>query len=285
MRAALFSLLTLAACGPVAAPDTSPAPSPWPEPLAAFPRVADDGDGMRLQALGAGRLIVENGCLRLDGGTGSRLIVWTPTATPQPGQPLRVFDPTTGFGVGVGDQIVIGGGAVDGVQQDGLEAPIPAECAGPYWLAAEGFHPAPESDWRTYDATGAFTIRIPANVTKVPVQGIDSAVDELRAPGLTMMFDYGAFNCSDPAPQAGERHVRSMSYVDRRPVTFDRFRREGEDRPPERVRALFSGLEYERGAQPDGRLPLCLAVEAACESDRQCDMARAMISTIRFDED
>jgi len=75
-----------------------------------------------------------------------------------------------------------------------------------------------------------------------------------------------------------------LSYVDRRPVTFDRYRREGEDAPPERVRALFSGLEYPRGARPDGRRPVCLAVHATCATDRDCDIARAVVSTVRFDD-
>lgn len=64
--------------------------------------------------------------------------------------------------------------------------------------------PAPADGARTVHATGAYTLRIPAGVRQVPVQGIDSAVDQFEGPSFAIMLDYGMYSCGVPDSQAGQ---------------------------------------------------------------------------------
>jgi len=276
MRALLFAVLAVAGCTGAPASPTAPVH---------FPKVLDTGDGARLQGLGTGVLRLEGGCLRLVAGAGSRLIIWTPGARLEGGggQPLRVVDPTTGFGVEAGERIVIGGGEIDAVEANGLNGPIPASCPGPYWLAAEGFHAAPDVGWTPIRATGPFSLKAPAELRRLPVRGIDSAVDRLDGPGLKLDFDYGQYSCGIPDAPAGERHVVSTSYVDQRPVKLDRYAAASPEAGEwaERLQANFTNLERLAGYPPG--MANCLAVHARCRTDRDCDVARSIIDTIDFD--
>jgi hypothetical protein len=95
-----------------------------------------------MQALVRGALVVVDGCLRVMGGEGAgSLIIWPTEARLEPAGDrlhVRVGESV----VAVGDVIEMSGGEIPAVAQDALQAPIPAQCEGPYWIAGRELRPA-----------------------------------------------------------------------------------------------------------------------------------------------
>jgi hypothetical protein len=147
-------------------------------------------------------------------------------------------------------------------------------CAPAAHESAPSDESAAPNDARTVHATGAFSLRIPADVRQVPVQGIDSAVDQFEGPNYTLLFDYGAFSCgvSEPAPGQTSETV----LIDGRSATLDRFHDTDGERPA-KLTLVFSGLGATR------EQPLCLTAHAQCADDAACGRARDVFSTIDFD--
>lgn len=250
--------------------------------LTAFPRLRVSRHGETMEALGHGRLELENGCLRLAMRDGSRLIVWPASAIPAP-DGRSVMDATTGDGVRVGEEVLIGGGEVAGIGLAGLDATVPPQCRGPYWVAGGHFFKAPEEGWRTVRMSGPFTARLPADMVGMELRGIDTLVDGFERPGLRLTFDYGAMACGMSSGSAATGHALSTTYVDQRRVEIDRFAEAGESgRRVYRLEARFRGLEHGRRTSPATPTSSCLTLFAECASAADCDVARAVVSTIAF---
>jgi hypothetical protein len=132
----------------------------------------------------------------------------------------------------------------------------------------------PADNARTVHATGAFSLRIPHDVRQVPVQGIDSAVDQFEGPGYKLLFDYGGFSCGLPDPVPGQSS--ETVEIDGRTATLVRFRDADPERPV-KLTAVFTGLGATR------EHPVCLTAHAECTDDAACDGARSVFSTIDFD--
>lgn len=114
---------------------------PPPAPGAPYLAVAKPRGGAEWMALAGGRLVVEDGCIRLKGGDApSTLVIWRGNHaldSSRPGE-LRIVDRFSGSFVRVGDEVELGGGGGDRLPVDPshLEGPIPPACRhGPYWLA------------------------------------------------------------------------------------------------------------------------------------------------------
>lgn len=253
-------MVTLCACSPTSRREI------------ALPLQQDGPDREELHALATGALTLVDGCLRLDG---QRLILWPPgTTLDQSGATPRIVDRATGLGVSVGDTIVIGGGEVDQLEPHS-NIDVPGRCAGPYWLAAHGFFSAAEADWTETRATGPFSVRLPADLQRVPTQGIDTLVDVYERPSLRLIFDYGGMACRAVEPNA------FSAYIDQRPVRF--MREAGEAPRPIQLVAVFAGVDQPRGRPLPENYAACLTVTAQCGSERDCDVARGAIDSIRFD--
>jgi hypothetical protein len=91
---------------------------------------------LSLTALLNGRLRVRDGCLRLigaDGGSGM-LVIWPKdTELILEGRHQIVIVGGSDQRLKVGSKVQLGGGGSDGFPPDGLTAPLPARCGGPYF--------------------------------------------------------------------------------------------------------------------------------------------------------
>jgi hypothetical protein len=276
---AVFVFLALAACAPRTAQGEMAA-----GPVAAdiaFPR--QPPSEVYMQALAGGRLILDRGCLRLTAGETSNLVVWPSTAellTPDETGAIGVRDATSGAVVRVGDGMLIGGGQVSGGEPYGMEEPILARCEGPYWMGAPGFHMVAPDDWRAVILSSPITVRLPVNLTPKDITPIDTQVYKFERSGLTLIFDYGALACGVPGETPGYASSRETIYVgQRRGDVIRKIAQDGED---QMLDAMFTDLDGPAGVQPpQGRI--CLGVMAQCATGRDCDVARAILDTIRFE--
>lgn len=110
---------------------------------------------------------------------------------------------------------------------------------------------------------------------KVPVQGIDSAVDQFEGPNYSIMTDYGMYSCGVDSSETGA--TVETATIDGRTATIIRYRGGDNAERPAQLTARFNGL----GA--NARQPLCLAAHAQCADDAACDAARDAINSIDFD--
>jgi len=105
-----------------------------------FPQLAEYPQRIRMEALLGGRLLIEDGCFRLRGGSGeTRLLVWAPDAVLLADR--RRVRSATGAVARAGDTIEFSGGevSVEGISNQRLAGTLPSECRGPYAVMSEGF--------------------------------------------------------------------------------------------------------------------------------------------------
>lgn len=274
MRRLIAIVLLVAGCATVPAPRL-------PEGLAAFPKILPRYDGIRLTPELNGRLVLDNGCLRIVTPVSSQMAVWYPEAVVvggDGGEPLRVVDTTTGFGASPGDH-VRGGAGSSGVWTDPrrLDSPIPAACPGPY-VAPYSIHVAPGPDWTTFRARGPYSLRRPPGVVEVAMTPIDSAADHLVSDRLRFNLDYGRYGCGVLHRNPGERHLVSEDFVGGHRAQVDRYSAEPNEIGEfgERIYAQVPHLDAAGN---------CLAIHVQCRTARDCDIAYGMIQSIRFDAD
>jgi hypothetical protein len=92
-----------------------------------------------MSALAMGRLVVEDGCVRLRGSPDhSTLVVWSGEYALQPAGPpggYKVVNLFTGDSIRIGEEVAMGGGGGDQPPDPRrLHAPIPPKCKGPYFF-------------------------------------------------------------------------------------------------------------------------------------------------------
>lgn len=124
-------------------------------------------------------------------------------------------------------------------------------------------------------ASGAFSITLPPGVRRVPVQGIDSAVDQFEGANYTIMTDYGMYSCGADSSEAGA--PVETATIDGRSATIVRYRGGDDAERPVQLTARFNNLGQ------TAQQPLCLAAHAQCADDVACDVARGVINSIDFD--
>lgn len=112
-----------------------------PDPTIAFPQLKMRSAAF-MEALAAGELIVQNGCLRVQAhsSTASHLIIWQADYfLNKHNGTIEILDRNGAVVARVGDEIRMGGGEVpltpDLERQ--LREPVLKQCEGPYWLMGE----------------------------------------------------------------------------------------------------------------------------------------------------
>lgn len=134
---ALPDYVDIAEPGPLrlAAP---PLPPPERNPVRAFPRSRFRSGGVELGILRTGRVILENGCLRLAGERRSPVIVWNNEAAldlaGEPGR-VRIVDRRNGVSITT-DEIVTLGGNSGPLEDESVAIDTDPACPGPYHLVA-----------------------------------------------------------------------------------------------------------------------------------------------------
>jgi len=102
-----------------------------------FPAKRDPG-GVQMQARAEGRLILDEGCLRLKPIFGeSYMIIWPYGYTVRlEDKTIQVLNADDQAVARVGDWIVLGGGETDLTEfiEDIIGQSLPPDCTGPYWI-------------------------------------------------------------------------------------------------------------------------------------------------------
>ena len=103
-----------------------------PVPGIAFPRQKPvEGYAMSMMALASGRLVLEEGCLRLEGGA---LPIWPPGFTLRvEGEQVLIIDGGGGVAARAGEEVCMGGGH-SAVTDEWVLQQIPSACRGDYWI-------------------------------------------------------------------------------------------------------------------------------------------------------
>ncbi len=89
-----------------------------------------------------GELVLENGCLRVNGADtlygDSLLLIWDPSFSTRIEQGVvQVVDNATGkVWASVHDHVEIGGGIAPNWIWDDIDGPVSKDCPGPYWLVS-----------------------------------------------------------------------------------------------------------------------------------------------------
>lgn len=270
MRAALLLAgLMACACGERAAPPVAVSEAPPTPAPAVLVRQADTPDQVYLEALGGGKLVLRDGCFRIDNGQGEmRLVVWPPRAA-LTADGKGVTDGFTGTTVMEGDGIVIGGGEIGGLRADGLETPPPEACEGPYWLAGPGHFIAPPEAWSTVRLDERYSFKVEAAMA--PADARSALPATFERPGLRVDVSEGDA-CAAPSAASD---ATSWSYIVYSDLRMGRVVRErGAD--GDKLHAVFVDGEKPQAGRR------CLELRATCGTARDCDLARSMLSTIRF---
>jgi hypothetical protein len=133
---------------------------------------------------------------------------------------------------------------------------------------------APGPDWNVFRARGPYTLHIPPGMVEIAMTPIDSAADHLQTDGLRFNLDYGRYGCGVMGRNPGDVHSVTTAVIDGRRAEIDRYTTEPNDIGEFRDR-LYAQIPH-AGEN-------CLAVNAMCRTGHDCDLARAIITTIDFD--
>ena len=109
-------------------------------------QVAPEGPREIMDALLVGVLETTDGCLTVDGN----LLIWPPGTTIEAREERAIIHDRQGRVVAeVGEEVQFGGGHIGeehrGNIEDGLEAPIPEACQGPFWIVGDFIYPSEET--------------------------------------------------------------------------------------------------------------------------------------------
>ena len=113
-------------------------PTNTPSLVTSFPQLINTPT-VFLEALIAGELILENGCLRVKEADGnSVLLIWRPGFSVREDQGIvQVIDSEGQVAASVGDFVEVGGGFAGNPASRGLVKPLPEDCPGSYWLVGK----------------------------------------------------------------------------------------------------------------------------------------------------
>lgn len=131
------------------------------------------------------------------------------------------------------------------------------------------------------EAVGPFSVAIPQDLSRLPVTGIDTAVDEFVGEGLRLGFSYGMYG-SLPSSHGLQDYAAGDMTVDGRRGTWVSYTRSGE---------VSDGLPYawaghvstptrlgERRGEPVG-----LTIYLSCGTRQICELGPQVAATVRFD--
>jgi hypothetical protein len=176
-------------------------------PGVAFPRQGPvEGPRVVMEALLIGRLVLADGCLRIESvhGDGSQLPIWPPEFDlAAQGDEIQVLDGEGRVVARVGEEVYMGGGGGSATALAGcVREQLPDACSGPYWIVGDGVRPnlKRDSDLFTLDE-----VETPARsfflLHKQPL--LDGWIEgESQLTGKLVLWDY------DRCPRIATESVR-----------------------------------------------------------------------------
>ncbi len=131
------------------------------------------------------------------------------------------------------------------------------------------------------EAVGPFSVAIPRDLSRLPVIGVDTDVDEFVGDGVRLGFSYGRHG-SIPPPDGLTDYSAGDMTVDGRRGMWAAYRRSGE---------ISDGLPHgwvghvatpaRRGARPGE--PVGLTIYLSCRTRRDCELGPRVAATVRFE--
>lgn len=152
-------------------------------------------------------------------------------------------------------------------------------------LASCGSEPRPETpdpeSFRRVEAAGPFSVAIPRELSRLPVIGVDTEVDEFGGEGLRLGFSYGLYG-SVPLPDGLRDYSTGQMTVDGRRGAWAAFTRPGDvgdDLPHGWVGHVGAPARWgERRGEPVG-----LTIYLSCSSRQICELGPKVAATVRFE--
>lgn len=150
--------------------------------------------------------------------------------------------------------------------------------------ACGGGPPVEVSDpegFQRLEAAGPFSVAIPEELSRVPVIGVDTELDEFVGEGVRLGFSYGA-NGSLPPSQGLLDYTTGEIRVDGRPGKWVEYTRSHDSGD-----GLLYGWVAHIGA-PDERgvgrgEPTGLTIYLSCNRKQTCELGPGIAQTVRFD--
>lgn len=132
------------------------------------------------------------------------------------------------------------------------------------------------------DAVGPFSVAIPDGLTRLPVIGVDTEVDEFVGDGLRLGLSHGSYG-SVPPPQVGLiDHSTGDLEVDGRSGTWAAYERSADQVADGLPHAWIGAVRAppRRGAAPAE--PVGLTIYLSCRTKQICEIGPKVAATVRF---
>lgn len=152
-------------------------------------------------------------------------------------------------------------------------------------LSSCGSQPRPETpdpeSFRRVEAVGPFSVAIPRELSRLPIVGVDTEVDEFGGKGLRLGFSYGMYG-SVPLPDGLLDYSTGQMTIDGRRGTWAAFTRPGDvsdGLPHGWVGHVGTPTRWgERRGEPVG-----LTIYLSCNSRQICELGPKIAATVRFE--
>ena len=131
------------------------------------------------------------------------------------------------------------------------------------------------------EAVGPFSVAIPRHLSRLPVVGVDTEVDEFVGEGVRIGFSYGMYG-SVPLPDGLLDYSTGQMTVDGRRGRWAAYTRPGDvsDGLPHGW-VGHVGTPTQRGAHRGE--PVGLTIYLSCGTRQLCDLGPKVTATVRFE--
>lgn len=140
--------------------------------------------------------------------------------------------------------------------------------------------PDPES-FRRVEAVGPFSVAIPRELSRLPIIGVDTEVDEFVGKEMRLGFSYGMHG-SVPLPDGLLDYTTGQMTVDGRRGTWAAFTRPGkvsDGLPHGWIGYVATPTRWgERRGEPVG-----LTIYLSCSSRKTCELGPKVAAAVRFE--
>jgi len=140
--------------------------------------------------------------------------------------------------------------------------------------------PDPEG-FRRVEAVGPFSMAIPPELSRLPIVGVDTEVDEFVGEGLRLGFSYGMYG-SVPPPDGLLNYSTGPMTIDDRQGAWAAFTRPGDvsdGLPHGWVGHVGTPTRWgKRRSEPVG-----LTIYLSCSSRQTCELGPEVAATVRFE--
>lgn len=135
--------------------------------------------------------------------------------------------------------------------------------------------------FRRLEAAGPFSVAIPQALSRLPVVGVDTAVDEFVGDGLRLGFSYGSYGALPLSTGLRDYATGEMTVDGRRGAwaAFTRTNDVSDGLPHGWVGHI--GTPVRRGAPPGE--PVGLTIYLSCRTEQICSLGPQVTGTVRFE--